>query len=48
MLSLAHAGHWLTYILYAVPVLIVLGSILATVIRDRRDRTAAEPRPPAS
>ena len=36
MLPLAHAGHWLIYVLYAVPVLIVLGSIVVTMARDRR------------
>jgi hypothetical protein len=36
MLPLAHAGHWLIYVLYAVPVAIVLGSIVVAVIRDRR------------
>jgi hypothetical protein len=37
-LPLAHAGHWAFYVLYAVPVLIVLGSIVATTLRDRRGR----------
>lgn len=36
VLPIAHAGHWLVYILYAVPVLIVLGSIAVTMVRDRR------------
>jgi cytochrome c-type biogenesis protein CcmH/NrfF len=36
VLPVAHAGHWLVYILYAVPVLIVLASIVVTVVRDRR------------
>jgi hypothetical protein len=34
MLPLAHAGHFL-WILYLVPVVIVLGSIIAQVRRDR-------------
>ena len=38
MLPLAHAGHWLVYVLYGVPVLIVLGSIAVTMVRDRRSR----------
>jgi hypothetical protein len=42
MLPLAHAGHWAIYVLYAVPVAIVLGSIGLTMIRDRRARRAAE------
>ncbi len=36
VLPLAHAGHWAVYILYGAPVLIVLGSILVTMARDRR------------
>jgi len=35
-LPIAHAGHWAIYVLYAVPVLIVLGSIARTMLRDRR------------
>jgi uncharacterized membrane protein SirB2 len=35
-LPIAHAGHWLIYVLYAVPVLIVLGSVVMTVLRERR------------
>jgi hypothetical protein len=36
MLVLAHAGHWAIWILYAVPVLIVLGSIVVQIRRERR------------
>jgi hypothetical protein len=43
VLPLAHAGHWLVYVLYAVPVIIVLGSIVVTMIRDRRRRASEEP-----
>jgi cytochrome c-type biogenesis protein CcmH/NrfF len=35
---LAHAGHWLIWVLYAVPVLIVVVSIVASVVRQRRER----------
>jgi hypothetical protein len=42
VLPIAHAGHWAIYILYAVPVLIVLGSILVTMVRDRRSRRASD------
>jgi hypothetical protein len=35
-LPLAHAGHWAFYVLYAVPILIVLGSIVANMLKDRR------------
>jgi hypothetical protein len=37
-LLVAHAGHWALYVLYALPILIVLGSIVANVLRDRRGR----------
>jgi len=45
VLPLAHAGHWLVYILYAVPVLIVLASIVVTIVRDRRRGDVEEERP---
>jgi hypothetical protein len=35
-LPIAHAGHWAIYVLYAVPVIIVLGSVVMTVLRDRK------------
>jgi cytochrome c-type biogenesis protein CcmH/NrfF len=47
VLPVAHAGHWLVYILYAVPVLIVLASIVVTVVRDRR-RGKVDEEPPAT
>ena len=34
---LAHAGHWLVYVLYAVPVGIVIGSLAVSVVRQRRE-----------
>ena len=37
VLLLAHAGHWLIWVLYAVPVLIVAVSIVASVLRQRRE-----------
>jgi cytochrome c-type biogenesis protein CcmH/NrfF len=46
VLPIAHAGHWLVYILYVVPVLIVLASIIVTVVRDRR-RGGIDEEPPA-
>ena len=48
MPPLAHATHWLIWVLYAVPVAIVLGSIALTVLRDRRDRGRAGDTPPPS
>jgi hypothetical protein len=38
VLPIAHAGHWALYVLYAVPILIVLGSIVVNMARDRRGR----------
>jgi hypothetical protein len=43
MLVLAHLGHWSHWILYAIPVVIVLGSIVASLLRDRRARGGHEP-----
>ncbi|MGH2589562.1 MAG: hypothetical protein ACRDGW_02050 [Actinomycetota bacterium] len=40
-LPLAHAGHWAFYVLYAVPILIVLASIVTATLRQRRERTTA-------
>lgn len=37
-LPLAHAGHWVWYVLYAVPIVVVLTSIAANVLRSRRER----------
>jgi cytochrome c-type biogenesis protein CcmH/NrfF len=37
VLLIAHAGHWVLWALYAVPVLIVLGSIVVQLRRERRD-----------
>ena len=28
-------GHWVTYALYAVPVVIVLGSVVSSYLRER-------------
>ncbi len=42
MLVVAHAGHWALWILYALPVLIVVGSIVVSVIRQRREGASGE------
>jgi hypothetical protein len=36
LLPLAHLGHWYFWPLYALPVLIVLWSAIATTRRERR------------
>ena len=33
---LAHAGHYALYELYVVPVVVVLGSIVLSALRERR------------
>lgn len=38
MLVLAHAGHWLAQLLYAAPLLVLAGVILASKLRERRER----------
>jgi hypothetical protein len=43
LLPIAHAGHWAIALLYAVPVVIVLGSVARAIIRDRRQPDSAEP-----
>jgi uncharacterized membrane protein len=35
-LPLAHAGHWVLWILYAIPVLIVAFAIVRSTIAQRR------------
>ena len=37
-LPIAHAGHWAFYVLYAVPILIVLGSIITNMLKENRGR----------
>jgi ABC-type multidrug transport system permease subunit len=47
MPPLAHVGHWALWIVYAVPVVVVLASIVATMLRDRERRNAEQaPRAP--
>jgi hypothetical protein len=36
VLVLAHIAHWYFWPLYALPVLIVLWSVIATTLRERR------------
>jgi len=40
VLPIAHVGHWAIWLLYAVPVVIVLGSIVVQLRRDRDDSEA--------
>ena len=36
MLPIAHAGHWAIWVLYAVPLIIVVASIVNSLRRERR------------
>ena len=36
LLTLAHIGHWYFWPLYGLPVFIVLWSVIATTLRERR------------
>lgn len=38
---IAHVGHWSMWILYGIPILIVLGSIVLQMVRDRQADDAA-------
>jgi hypothetical protein len=38
ILVLAHASHWALWVLYAVPVLIVVVASAQAIIRERRER----------
>jgi hypothetical protein len=43
---LAHVGHWYIWVLYAVPVLVVIGVSVHALIdqrRENRERRAEEP-----
>jgi cytochrome c-type biogenesis protein CcmH/NrfF len=40
VLPIAHAGHWFFWILYAVPVIVVLASIVTSLRRERRQAAA--------
>jgi hypothetical protein len=42
MLLLAHAGHWALWVLYAVPVLVVLGASAQALVRERRERNGQQ------
>jgi hypothetical protein len=42
VLPIAHAGHWALWALYAVPVFIVLGSIVVQLRRERGEGESDE------
>jgi hypothetical protein len=43
VLVLAHAGHWLVQLIYLVPLVVLVGVIVAGRIRDRREAGADGP-----
>jgi hypothetical protein len=46
LLPIAHAGHWITGVLYLVPLLVVVAMLAISSVRDRRAEAAeaaAEP-----
>jgi len=45
VLVLAHAGHWLPQLIYLVPLLVLIGVIVAGRIRDRREAANEQVRP---
>jgi hypothetical protein len=44
LVLLAHVAHWYFWPLYALPVLIVLWSVVATTLRERRASREEETR----
>jgi cytochrome c-type biogenesis protein CcmH/NrfF len=38
LLPLAHAGHWISWVLFLPPALIVLGSALWSTVSERRKK----------
>ena len=43
MIVLAHAGHVLVDMLYAVPLLVMVGLLLVGKVRERRNRKDQDP-----
>ena len=46
-MTFAHAGHWLLDILYAAPLLLVVGFIVRDRVKERRRRASEAASPPA-
>lgn len=42
LLPVAHAGHWALWILYAVPLIVVVASIVTSMRRERRQAADGE------
>jgi cytochrome c-type biogenesis protein CcmH/NrfF len=41
-LLFAHAGHWITGLVYAAPVLLIVIALAVTTVRERRRRARDE------
>jgi len=39
-MTLAHVGHWLVDLLYAAPLLVMVGVLIVARLRDRRDKSS--------
>jgi hypothetical protein len=39
-LPIAHAGHWLVNVLYIVPLVVIVGMLMVSSIKDRRAEAA--------
>ena len=52
LLPLAHAGHWLTNLLYLLPVVLVVGLLVVQTIKERRraeqEGELGDPPPPGA
>ena len=46
MLVVAHAGHWLVQLIYLVPLVVLIGVIIAGRRRDRREAAHEQVRAP--
>lgn len=47
-LPVAHAGHWALWILYLVPVIVVLAAIGTAIVRERRAQREGATRSPGT
>ncbi len=45
---LAHAGHWLAQVAYALPIVLVVVALVVTKVRERRASAATREEPDAA
>ena len=48
MIVIAHAGHWLASVAYALPVVILLGWMGVVKVKDNRAQRRGEPTEPST